>query len=175
MKDKQVERLEREIAELEKLKTKKDLGELTSADQARLDSLAAGAKLQAWGFAFLGLVLVAGLIWWFAGMEDRQAAREAEHQAAEQREEERRNSPAAQRRQAAYACSEFVRQQLKAPTTAGFPQELRRVSGPDNGEFTVTGVVDAENSFGAMLRQPYSCRTALVDGDWYRLTVEIGD
>jgi hypothetical protein len=45
-----------------------------------------------------------------------------------------------------------VRASLKAPSTAKFPSEGRRVMEQSKGEYLVTGTVDAENSFGAKLR-----------------------
>jgi hypothetical protein len=61
------------------------------------------------------------------------------------------------------ACKHFVEQRLKAPSTAGFSGLSH--SGSDT-RWTVTGVVDAENSFGAKLRMDWTCQVHLVDGDW---------
>lgn len=61
------------------------------------------------------------------------------------------------------ACEDWVRDQLKAPATAEFGDSTATGSGP----WTVTGTVDAENSFGAMLRQTWSCEVRL-DGDTFR-------
>lgn len=54
------------------------------------------------------------------------------------------------------ACRERVKLQLKAPATAKFSEESvsREPTGPF---FTVVGLVDAENGFGALLRQRYRC------------------
>lgn len=61
-------------------------------------------------------------------------------------------------RQAATAiqeCRDAVRQQLKSPKTADFGSEATS----ETGEFTyrVTGLVDAENSFGVPLRHTFVC------------------
>ena len=56
-------------------------------------------------------------------------------------------------------CRDAVKQQLKAPSTADFGGEAVKWSG---STATMTGVVDAENSFGAMIRTPWTC-TASVD------------
>ncbi|ADD41568.1 hypothetical protein [Stackebrandtia nassauensis] len=61
--------------------------------------------------------------------------------------------------QAIDMCQDAVLQSLKAPSTADFVGEPIAFS--DGGEvapvYTVTGEVDAENSFGAMLRNLYTC------------------
>jgi hypothetical protein len=61
------------------------------------------------------------------------------------------------------ACRERVKLQLKAPATARFSEEVvsREPTGPF---FIVTGLVDAENGFGALLRQRYRC-TADAEGN----------
>lgn len=62
------------------------------------------------------------------------------------------------------ACREFVERQLKSPSTADFTGEAVNGSGP----FIVTGAVDAQNSFGATVRETYAC-TVRADGDTWRL------
>jgi hypothetical protein len=62
-----------------------------------------------------------------------------------------------------------VENNLKAPSTAdfGFPDE-EMVSQLNDSTYYVTGFVDAQNSFGAMLRSNYECRvTYLPDGTGY--------
>lgn len=54
------------------------------------------------------------------------------------------------------ACEDAVSNMLKAPATAKFDNYIR--SSNDDGSFTVTGTVDAQNSFGAMLRSEFSCK-----------------
>lgn len=56
------------------------------------------------------------------------------------------------------ACQSAVEKQLKAPSTAKF--ELS-ADGPDAGPWTITGTVDAENSFGASLRLSFECAVRL--------------
>lgn len=54
------------------------------------------------------------------------------------------------------ACREKVKAQLKAPATAQFSNEA--VTKQPTGElFEVNGAVDAQNGFGALLRQRYRC------------------
>lgn len=52
----------------------------------------------------------------------------------------------------------FVKDALKAPSTAKFPvySEDMVVDGGD-GSFIVSAYVDAQNSFGAMMRSNYVC------------------
>jgi hypothetical protein len=61
--------------------------------------------------------------------------------------------PARDRYEAIAQCEELVTNQLKAPTTAEF-ETAATVSG---GEWTVTGSVASENSFGAMLTMNFEC------------------
>jgi hypothetical protein len=62
-------------------------------------------------------------------------------------------------------CQNLVENSLKAPSTASFPwfsTEVRQ-SGPDT--YTVSGYVDAENSFGAKIRSAWTCQIAYKGGD----------
>lgn len=61
-------------------------------------------------------------------------------------------------------CQDFVKDQLKAPGSAKFSEE--RADEPFDGEWKVTGVVDSENGFGALLRAEYTCRMTHDDGEW---------
>lgn len=69
------------------------------------------------------------------------------------------------------ACRERVKTQLKAPATAQFSGEM--VTKQPTGEFfEVNGVVDAQNGFGALLRQRYRCT---VTGDGQALAVTLAE
>jgi hypothetical protein len=68
-------------------------------------------------------------------------------------------------------CVKFVKDTLKAPSSADFPSygddgtsvtETTNNMGYDS--YTVSGYVDAENSFGAKLRQTWLCDTHTYDG-----------
>lgn len=65
------------------------------------------------------------------------------------------------RQTAINACTGSVEKQLKAPSSAEFGGEVATPTG--DGGYTVTGYVDAENSFGASLRQRWTC-VAVEDG-----------
>lgn len=56
------------------------------------------------------------------------------------------------------ACESAVRDQLKSPATAQFTITDNGVAGPDeNVRGTVTGTVDSQNGFGALLRSSWTC------------------
>lgn len=61
---------------------------------------------------------------------------------------------------------EFVRQGLKAPSTARFPGEASYLAADGSGLYQVTGYVDAENSFGAPLRNEWAVTMWLVGDKW---------
>jgi hypothetical protein len=74
---------------------------------------------------------------------------------------------------AALACQGFVRQRLKSPASATFPNpyaqgthEMHRLA---DGVFQISSYVDAQNSFGALIRNTWNCEVRLVAGS-YRLT-----
>jgi hypothetical protein len=56
--------------------------------------------------------------------------------------------------EARYYCQEFVRDRLRAPSTAEF-SDVSSTGGENT--FTVRGQVDAENAFGAPLRNRFTC------------------
>lgn len=58
---------------------------------------------------------------------------------------------------ACYMAQKFVRQKLKAPATAQFPEstEANCQTTQAAGTWTVTSYVDAQNGFGAMIRTDY--------------------
>lgn len=58
-------------------------------------------------------------------------------------------------------CEQLVEESLKAPATAEFGESTATRSG---SEWIVTGSVDSENSFGAMLRNEFQCSVRVVDG-----------
>jgi hypothetical protein len=60
------------------------------------------------------------------------------------------------------ACQEFVERRLKSPSTAEF--DTTATGGPTT--FTVTGTVDSQNSFGAMVRNEFTCVTTARGEEW---------
>lgn len=69
------------------------------------------------------------------------------------------------------ACERFVERQLKAPSTAKYKDRVT-VQGIDKS-WTVTGNVDAQNSFGAMIRNGFICQTMTTAGgdSWVPINV----
>ena len=56
-------------------------------------------------------------------------------------------------------CEAAIEERLKAPATAEFQS-----TAVGSGTWTVTGVVDSENSFGAMVRASYQC-SVIIDNE----------
>lgn len=98
------------------------------------------------GFGLLGLMLAFGLLVTSGGASADDNA-----------------DPVVQRQGAQTACENMLRDTLKAPDSADFTGTTATGSGP----WTVTGQVDAQNSFGATLRDSWSCEVRL-DGDVFR-------
>lgn len=66
--------------------------------------------------------------------------------------------------QAQTICYDEVLNQLKAPSTA---ELVSIAASPTEGDtWTVTGSVDAENSFGAMLRSDFACELTQTGDGW---------
>lgn len=69
-------------------------------------------------------------------------------------------------------CKNFVEDKLKAPSTADWPL-IDFTASYDGTSWTVTSYVDAQNSFGAMIRSEVRC-VMTVDGDvWTPIEVTI--
>lgn len=81
---------------------------------------------------------------------------------------ESRPDPGAAERDATRVCEDFVKERLKAPATADF-SDLDVTS--DAGEYTVTGDVDAQNSFGAKLRSHFTCVVRDSGDQWTLVSV----
>lgn len=68
------------------------------------------------------------------------------------------------------ACQEFVKDRLKAPSTASFPSFLLNsdeIRYSQTGEhITLAAWVDAQNAFGAMLRTNFTCEVKHIDDSW---------
>lgn len=68
------------------------------------------------------------------------------------------------------SCHDFVKQQLKSPSSAKFTDltatPTDSIGGPaDIGPWTFTGTVDSQNDFGAMLRADWTCQVHRSGGD----------
>ena len=76
-----------------------------------------------------------------------------------------------------YMSQQFVKDELKAPSTADFPSYNESfVSDLGGGKFSVSAYVDSQNSFGAKLRNHYTCVLKSEGGDrWRKESLDIGD
>ncbi len=73
------------------------------------------------------------------------------------------------------ATASFVPAHLKAPSTAKFAAYGESGVSVDGDVYTVTGWVDAQNSFGAMVRQRYICkmRWEQARGKWVHIDTSL--
>lgn len=74
------------------------------------------------------------------------------------------------------ACQGFVRDRLKAPSTADFPwvKSSDVTESLGDGRYRVRSYVDAQNSFGAMIRNSYDCTVRYRSGAWTAESVLVG-
>ena len=78
-------------------------------------------------------------------------------------------------------CKDFVKDRLKAPSTAKFRNFFQDdgevvVTGSGNGPYTVTSSVDSQNSFGANLRSNFVCKVTNTSGDsWHLDNISIAE
>lgn len=71
-----------------------------------------------------------------------------------------------------YACRQFTEDRLKAPKTAEFERyNSAKVTKYDYDEWKVSMYVDAENSFGAMLRNGFNCHLQDKGDSWYLISI----
>lgn len=71
------------------------------------------------------------------------------------------------------ACEESVANRLRAPSSAEFVRSIATEG--EDGVWTVSGTVDAQNGFGAMIRSFYTCKVENEELGWYAYSVEIED
>src|SRR5262245_12555700 len=71
------------------------------------------------------------------------------------------------------AAHSFVRARLKAPSTADFSDDLTFAN--NDGSYVVSGAVDAQNSYGTMIRTRYVCTVEpKATGGWRLVSLTIG-
>jgi len=97
---------------------------------------------------------------------ERDAAREEEQKAAGAGKWEEYRTGSSDARYDAYAAArELVRGLLKAPSTADFARyDAARIRIDDRGRFVVLVEVDAQNSFGAVIRSRFVCPMTVEPG-----------
>ena len=72
------------------------------------------------------------------------------------------------------AAKEFVERRLKAPSTAEFPWITSATILPVEGcMYRVMAYLDAQNSFGAMIRSNWTAKVERIDGGWQAIEVLI--
>lgn len=68
------------------------------------------------------------------------------------------------------ACQQFVKDRLRAPSTADFPSgSTRYTTEIGGGKYRVEAYVDSQNGFGAMLRSNFTCDVQWVEPDNWKL------
>lgn len=68
------------------------------------------------------------------------------------------------------ACHHYVEQHLKSPSTAEYSDE--KVAGVGSN-WTCSGTVDSQNSFGATVRNTYTIKVEKrSDGRWYEVSID---
>ena len=67
-----------------------------------------------------------------------------------------------------FMMQEFVKKNLKSPSTAQFPDYKEITINKNNFVYSVSGYVDAQNSFGAIMRTYYSGKIEQVSKDNWR-------
>ncbi|GBG03919.1 hypothetical protein AZSI13_32460 [Azospira sp. I13] len=70
------------------------------------------------------------------------------------------------------ACQELVRMRLKAPSTADFASYSESTVIEDDRYFRVTSYVDAQNAFGAKLRNRWVCHVQAKKETWQLIDLE---
>jgi len=74
-----------------------------------------------------------------------------------------------------YACAEFMKQRLKSPATADFPNyysDTSTVTG-EGPTYRVNSYVDSQNSFGANIRTGFTCVVTDIGDNWQLNTIKI--
>lgn len=70
---------------------------------------------------------------------------------------------------ARYMCEQFITDTLKSPKSAEFSGRKETTVSRTQGFFQVRGWVDAQNAFGATLRNQYRCEVQHLEGTRWRL------
>lgn len=72
-------------------------------------------------------------------------------------------------------CKTLVEDRLKSPSTAEFGDSASSELGKTGARWEVTGVVDAENSFGGTVRMTYKCDLTYDEGTgtWEAALVDV--
>jgi hypothetical protein len=71
------------------------------------------------------------------------------------------------------ACERAVESQLKSPSTADFSGATGSTITSSGDTYKVSGTVDSENGFGAMVRSGFSCELREVEDNWELVNVSV--
>lgn len=71
-------------------------------------------------------------------------------------------------------CQQAVDAQLKSPSTAEYPSRREASLSKSGDTWTYTSYVDAENSFGAQMRTPWTCTATHTSGENYNVRAVVG-
>ena len=73
-------------------------------------------------------------------------------------------------------CQQFLEKKLKAPGTAEYQPLDETIHSLNGLLFTVTAYVDAQNSFGALIRRTFNCQVVYAGKDiWNLILVELNE
>jgi hypothetical protein len=155
------------------LKKCKECGREVSSKADKCPNCGAPVKKDAsLGAGCLTIIIVVGLIVWWGSKGDSTNSPTAPPAAA---------NTAPDKITAWTMAEEFVKKNLKSPSTADFGSVFGDYQDPNNGtqdlgggRFYCHGWVDAENSFGAKLRTNWECTIKFVGNDnWAAESVKI--
>src|SRR5262245_3946075 len=123
----------------------------------------------------IAVVLLVPLFGLFIAFAISQVRKSPDERLADQARTENRRAERERQRlllNAAATCQVEVERRLTAPSPAKFVAEEQRQRFDENtGTAYITGAVDTQNSFGAMIRTRYGCRMARKGEGW---STEVG-
>lgn len=74
--------------------------------------------------------------------------------------------PRGSRSEARIICERYVSDRLRSPSTADFQQRSEQQVNESGGAYTISAHVDAQNRFGATVRQEYECQVRPTADGW---------
>lgn len=168
-----------DVEKLQELLKKNSDGELRPDEKAEYDRLMEkfgrvnnaqkvekkkeGEKVAVGCLVFFG---IAAVLVWLMWPSDNRTPAEKQRQAAE-------NAERSLQAGARVSCQEFVKRQLRSPSTAKFPFTEQRISRLRRNVYRVSGPVDAQNAFGATIRNRYICEVEKSASQWKLLDIQV--
>jgi hypothetical protein len=119
---------------------------------------------EAWGMAFFVSIII-GILLWFSSCCS--SCRQTSIKVLNERMESEQNGHKAN---AWHYATVFVKKRLKAPSTADFEKEYVRNNG---NVWEVGGFVNAQNGFGAKLRNGFYCKLEYNNKTWTEISTVI--